>query len=262
MGWITKKGYGWELNRMTWPIFSLLAFLPLPIHLFPLAFIAQGAKAKVRAWVWTGIVFLIAEVALLVLFLLKFKHFDLSIIFASVATFVSYLSLYILGNTLLLRNTKPYLKRMELADVMELEWTNSIRSVKVWKPDTINSPQAFVAQLLGDRNEISNYNIKRNIDQLIGYFRTVIDKDMQKAELMTVRHQTILSLLSQYKNLQQSNINNQVTQSSKADIEKVISQAIVAVENEVTDQYQIELLEVGAEKEVYLQQLKNRNLIK
>ncbi|WP_447641444.1 MULTISPECIES: hypothetical protein [Chitinophagaceae] len=261
MGWVTKKSYGWEITHMTWAFLSIIAFIPLPIHLFPIAFIAQGSRAKVRAWITTGIVFLAVEIAILIMFLLKFKHFDLSFLFTSVATFVSYLALYLIGNTLLLRNTKPYMKRLELADIMELQWTNSIRSVKTWKPDTLNSPQAFVTQLLSDRNEIQNYGIKKNIDQIIYSFQTIMDKDFQKAELLTVRHQTILSLLSQYKNIQKSNVNNNVMQTSKTEIENVLGQAVIAVENEVSHQYEAETLNVSAEKEVYLQQLKNRNLI-
>ncbi len=262
MGWITKKSYWWEIKRMIWPIISIMAFIPLPIHLFPIAFIAQGSKAKVRGWVSTAIVFLAAEIGLLVLFLFKFRHFDFSLLFTSVATFVSYLALYLVGNILLLRNVKPYLKRLELSDVMELEWTNSIRTIKTWKPNTINSPQAFVSQLLMDRNEINNYGVQRNIDQIITYFRTIIDKDSQKAELLVVRHQPILSLLDQYKSLQKSNINNGVTTTSKTEIEKVLNQAVVAVENEVTNQYQTQLLGVSAESDAYIQQLKSRNLIK
>ncbi|PZP51169.1 MAG: hypothetical protein DI598_03895 [Pseudopedobacter saltans] len=261
MGWITKKSYGWEMKRMAWPIVSLMAFLPLPIHLFPIAFIAQGSKAKVRAWVYTGIFFLVAELIILGLFLAQFKHFDLGLIFTSVSTFVAYLALYLVGNALLIRNTKPYMQRLELSDIMELEWTNSIRTAKTWKPNTINSPQTFVAQLLAYRNGISNYGIKQNIDKIINSFRTIIDKDMQKAELLVVRHQTILSLLSQYENIQKSKINNNVTNTSKLEIENVIGQATIAVENELTNQYQTELLGVSAEKDVYLQQLKNRNLI-
>lgn len=261
MGWITKKSYGWEIKRMAWPIVSLLAFLPLPIHLFPIAFIAQGIKAKIRSWVFTGLFFLVAELVVLTLFLAQFKHFNIGLVFTSVTTFVAYLSFYLVGNAILIRNTKAYMKRLELADFVELEWTNSISTAKVWKPNTINSPQTFVSQLLAYRGDINNYTIRQNIDKIVNSFRTIINKDNQKAELLVVRHQTILSLLSQYQNIQQSKINNSVTNASKLEIENVIGQATIAVENELTNQYQTEILEVSAEKEVYLQQLKNRNLI-
>lgn len=262
MGWFTKKNYGWEIKRMAWPIIALVTFLPLPIHMFPFAFIAQGSSAKVRSWITTGIVFLIAEVAVLLLFFLKFRQADLETLSASLITIISFLALYLIGNAMLLRNVKPYMERMELNEVMELEWISSIRTIKVWKPDTINSPQSFVAQLLADRNEIDNYSIKRNIDQIINYFKTIIDTDCKKAEILAVRHQTILSLLEQYKNLQKSNINNSLTTSSKNEIEKVLNQAVVAVENEITNQYETKLLGVSAEGDAYLQQLKSRNLIK
>lgn len=262
MGWITKKNYGWEMARMTWPLFSLMAFLPLPIHLFPIAFIAQGSKAKIRSWVYTGLFFLVAEIVILCLFLAQFKHFNLQLIFTSVTTFIAYLACYLVGNVFLIRNIKPYLQRLELSEFVELEWTNSIRTAKTWKPNTINSPQAFVSQLLAYRNGINNYGIKKNIDKIINSFRTIIDKDTQKAELLVVRHQTILTMLSQYHNIQQSKINNSVTNNSKMEIENVLGQATIAVENELSNQYETEILEVSAEKEVYLQQLKNRNLIK
>jgi len=261
MGWITKKSYGWELTRMTWPILSLMAFLPLPIHLFPIAFIAQGSKAKMRPWVITGIVFLVVELVTLAVFLTQFKHFNVSLIFTSVTTFVAYLACYLVGNILLIRNIKPYVKRMELSEILELEWSNSGRIDNAWKPNTINAPQAFVTQLLTYRNEINNIAIRKNVDKMIDFFKTIMEKDYQKAELLTVRHQTILSLLSQYKNLQQAKINNSVTVASKNEIEQTLNQATVAVENELSNQYEAEIMETSAEKEVYLQQLKNRNLI-
>lgn len=261
MGWITKKNYGWELQRMIWPFLSLMALIPLPIHLFPIAFIAQGNRAKVRAWIFTGMFFLVAELIVLVLFLAQFKHFNIGLVFTSVTTFVAYLAFYLVGNVMLIRNIKPYLKRLELFDIMELEWINSVHSTQKWEPNTINSPQAFVSQLLIYRNSINNYVIKQNIDNIINYFRTIINKDIQKAELLVVRHQTILSLLSQYQNIQQSKISNSVTDASKMEIENVLVQATIAVEKELTNQYETEILEVSAEKEVYLQQLKNRNLI-
>lgn len=69
-------------------------------------------------------------------------------------------------------------------------------------------------------------------------------------------------MLSQYHNIQQSKINNSVTNNSKMEIENVLGQATIAVENELSNQYETEILEVSAEKEVYIEQLKNRNLIK
>ncbi|MFT4204618.1 MAG: hypothetical protein QM610_12000 [Chitinophagaceae bacterium] len=265
MGWFTKKSHGWEIKRLAWTIVSILAVIPLPIHLFPVAFIAQGYRAKVRAWVITGIVFLVAEIAIWVIYVLSLKHFEASIetfLFTNVSTFVSYIVLYVMGNILLLRNVRPYLKRLELGEVVELQWVNSVRTIQqIWKPNTVNSPQVFIAQLLSDRGEINNYQVRKDIDQIIRHFKTIINKDFQRAELLAVRHQTILSLLSQYKTLQKNGTDNNVAATSKTEIEKVLGQATTAVEKEVNLQYETQLLSVTAERDAYLQQLRNRKLI-
>ncbi|QES89941.1 hypothetical protein [Rhizosphaericola mali] len=259
---MTKKSYGWEVKRMIWPILSIVAFVPMPIHLFPIAMIDQGYRAKVRSWVALGFIFLGVEVGIMALFLRKTQHFDLTLLFASLATFISYLACYLIGNIVLLSQTKSYLKRLELKEELVLDWVTRPSSLIVWKPQIVNSPQEYVSQLLQYRNAIQNRNVQNNIDKIFNCFKAIIEKDEQKAELMTVRHQTVLNMLGQYKSIQTSNLNNVKVANSKLEIEKTLDQAVVAIENEVTNLYDASILEVSAEREVYIQQLKNRNLLK
>lgn len=259
MGWVTKKSRPWEIKQLAGTFASILLFLPLPIHIHPFVILAQARKAKVRSWMLTAGVLLLAEIGLLVSFIYFFGALTQGMLLTLGGSVVS----YVLGNGLLLNQMKPYLKRLELGEVRDLYWIPSIASqkrLKLSRPN-IDTSQFFVERLLHWRKEIGNKRMHRDIDHILRLFQLLEKKDKREAEKFLVRHSTVVNVLMHYDELENSNLNNTVTHESKRKLEDVIRQASVAIEKEVTNQFKSGLLDVSAETDVYLQSLKSRNLL-
>ncbi|MFD1165118.1 hypothetical protein ACFQ2C_05795 [Sphingobacterium daejeonense] len=260
MGWATKKSRPWEIRQLMWTFFSILLFLPLPIHVHPLVMMSQAKKAKVRTWMITAWLLLAVELGLLFSFVMFFGALSQAMLLTLGGSVLS----YIVGNALLLNQAKPYLKRLELAEVRDLHWiasADSMKRIELSAP-TIDTPQFFVERLLHWRKEIDNTKIHKDIDNILRLFQLLEKKDKREAEKFLVRHSTIVNVLMQYDELENAKLNNTVTFESKRKLEEVIRQAAVAVEQEVTNQFKMGMLDVSAETDVYIQTLKSRNLLK
>jgi len=260
MGFATKKPKRWELLRLVWTFVSIAMFLPVPVHVFPFVMIAQGRKAKVRSWYVSGIVFLLVEVGLL---LFPFIHFFGSMSTGMLLTMGGYVAAYIVGNGLLLDRAKAYLRRLELAEIRPLAWipTASPKNLLRLPQQPLDSPQLFVERLLHWRKEIGNASIQRNIDRIIELFQLLEQKDIMEAEKFLVRHATVVNVLRQYGEIERSKLHNPVTVESKKKLENVIAKATSAIEQEATNQLKSGIMDVSAETDVYIQSLKNRNLL-
>jgi len=260
MGWATKKSRPWEIRQLVWTFLSILMFLPLPIHVHPLVMMSQAKKAKVRSWMFTAWMLLAVEIGLLVSFVIFFGTLSQAMLLTLGGSVLS----YVVGNGLLLNQAKPYLQRLELSEVRDLYWISSVGSQKRLEisAPTIDTPQFFVERLLHWRKEINNNNIHKDIDKILRLFQLLEKKDKREAEKFLVRHSTIVNVLMQYDELENARLNNAVTFESKKKLEDVIRQAAVAVEQEVTNQFKMGMLDVSAETDVYIQTLKSRNLLK
>ncbi|MBV2226362.1 MULTISPECIES: hypothetical protein [Sphingobacterium] len=260
MGWATKKSRPWEIRQLVWTFLSILMFLPLPIHVHPLVMMSQAKKAKVRSWMFTAWLLLAVEIGLLVSFVMFFGTLSQAMLLTLGGSVLS----YVVGNGLLLNQAKPYLQRLELSEVRDLYWISSMGSQKRLEisAPTIDTPQFFVERLLHWRKEIDNNNIHKDIDKILRLFQLLEKKDKREAEKFLVRHSTIVNVLMQYDELENARLNNTVTYESKKKLEEVIRQAAVAVEEEVTNQFKMGMLDVSAETDVYIQTLKSRNLLK
>ncbi|WP_312696903.1 hypothetical protein [Sphingobacterium mizutaii] len=260
MGWATKKSRPWEIRQLVWTFLSILMFLPLPIHVHPLVMMSQAKKAKVRSWMFTAWMLLAVEIGLLVSFVIFFGTLSQAMLLTLGGSVLS----YVVGNGLLLNQAKPYLQRLELSEVRDLYWISSVGSQKRLEisAPTIDTPQFFVERLLHWRKEINNNNIHKDIDKILRLFQLLEKKDKREAEKFLVRHSTIVNVLMQYDELENAKLNNAVTFESKKKLEDVIRQAAVAVEQEVTNQFKMGMLDVSAETDVYIQTLKSRNLLK
>ncbi len=260
MGWATKKSRPWEIRQLVWTFLSILMFLPLPIHVHPLVMMSQAKKAKVRSWMFTAWLLLAVEIGLLVSFVMFFGTLSQAMLLTLGGSVLS----YVVGNGLLLNQAKPFLQRLELSEVRDLYWISSMgsqRRLEISAP-TIDTPQFFVERLLHWRKEIDNNNIHKDIDKILRLFQLLEKKDKREAEKFLVRHSTIVNVLMQYDELENARLNNTVTYESKKKLEEVIRQAAVAVEEEVTNQFKMGMLDVSAETDVYIQTLKSRNLLK
>jgi len=259
MGFATKKPTRWELQKLVWTFISIPMFVPVPVHVFAFVMLAQARKAKVRSWYLSGMALLLVELALLV----PFVHFFGSFSTGLLLTLGGYVASYIVGNGLLLNRARPYLRRLELAEIRPLVWipTASPRNLLLQPQDPLDTPQLFVERLLHWRKEIANPAIQRNIDRIIHLFQLLEQKDAMEAEKFLVRHATVVNALRQYGEIERSKLHNSVTVESKRKMEDVIAKATTAIEQEVTNQLKSGILDVSAETDVYIQTLKNRNLL-
>lgn len=260
MGFATKMSKRWELKQLTWTFVSIAMFIPIPVHIYPLIMLRQANKSKVRSWYATAIALLMVEMALFGAFVFFFGTLSQGMLL----TLGGSVLFYIVGNGLLLNRTKPYLQRLELAEVRDLRWIPSIASQKRMELQamSLDTPQFFVERLLHWRKEIDNEPIRRDIDKIVHLFSLLEKGDKREAEKFLVRHSTVVNVLMKYDELENSNLHNEVTVASKNKLQQVIRQAAVAIEQEVTNQLKSGILDVSAESDVYIQSLKNRNLLK
>jgi|GEM_PF-379609 len=262
MGFATKKSRGWELKQLIWTFVSIAMVIPF-LHIHPFVMLSQARESKVRSWYFSGIALLLTEAAFLAYFIFFFGTF--TILSASLWLTVggSMLS-YVVGNGLLLNRSKHYLQRLELKEVRELRWISSIESHKRLELQamSLDTPQLFIERLLHWRKEIDNVKIHQNIDKIIRLFTLLEKNDKMEAEKFLVRHSTVVNVLMKYDEIENAKLNNSVTLDSKKKLEEVIHQATVAIEQEVTNQFKYGILDVSAESDVYIQTLKNRNLLK
>lgn len=260
MGFATKKTKRWELQQLTWTFVSIVMFIPLPVHLFPFVMLAQAKKSKIKSWYATAIAFMLLEFALFA----SFIYFVGAMSQGLLLTFGGYVSAYIVGNGLLLNRAKPYLQRLELAEIHPLRWipTASSSGKLELTEATLDTPQVFIERMLYWRREITNASMQRDIDKIIHLFQLLESKDKIEADKFLVRHSTVVSVLMKYDEIENSKLKNAVTTDSKRKLEEVLAQAAVAIEQEVTNQFKAGILDVSAETDVYIQTLKNRNLLK
>jgi len=261
MGFATKKTKRWELRQLTWTFLSIVMFIPFPVHLFPFVMIAQARKSKIRSWYITGLALLLAEAGLFASFVYFFGAMSQGMLL----TLGGYVASYIVGNGLLLNRAKPYLQRLELAEVRPLAWiptASSRNRLQLLPQATLDTPQLFIERLMYWRKAINNVAIHKNIDKIIHLFHLLEERDKMEAEKFLVRHSTIVNVLMKYDEIENSKLNNAVTVESKKKLEEVIAKAAVAIEQEVTNQFKSGILDVSAETDVYIQTLRNRNLLK
>ncbi|HMR18732.1 MAG TPA: hypothetical protein PKA53_05495 [Sphingobacterium sp.] len=257
MGWVTKKSRRWELGQLKWTFLSILMFIP---HIHPFVMMAQASRSKVRSWYMLSWGLLLGEVGLLYSFYALWGSLSQGMLL----TIAGFLGSYIVGNGLLLRQAKPYLKRLEQGEIRPLTWIGSIEKQRRLEltQTMIETPQTFISKLLHFRSEIDNRKIRQYIDNILRLFRLLEQRDVQEAEKFLVRHGTIVNVLREYNDLEDTRLYNQVTIDSKLKLENVLAQAASAVELDVTNLIKSRLLDVSAESDIYIQTLKNKNLLK
>ena len=269
MGLALIKNTWWKVSQLRWTFLSILLIVPLPIHIHPFVMMYQGAKAKVRNWYILAWAFLFLELGILVSFIYLFGKFESSItggstfLIAICLAAVSILS-YIIGNGMLLNQSKDFIKRLELAKVRPLTWINSMDNLEQQQAEIVQveTADSFVAKLLSFRKEIKNKTIQVHTDKIIRLFQLLESKDRRESEKFLVRHGTVVNVLREYDVLEKTQLHNSVTIESKNKLEEVLLQASTAIEADVTNIIKARLLDVSVESDVYLQTLRNRDLLK
>ncbi|MCI0920358.1 hypothetical protein [Sphingobacterium rhinopitheci] len=257
MGWVTKNSRRWELSQLKWTFASIL-LVPFPIH--PFVMMAQASKSKVRSWFALSWLLLAVQVALFYSLFIFVGTVSQGLFF----TLIGFFGSYIVGNGLLLSQSKPYLRRLEQGEVRELTWISTLEDQRrlALAQVEMETPQSFVNKLLYYKKEIDNKSIQYNLDKIIRLFHLVEQRDIMEAEKFLVRHGTVVNLAREYYDLQSTKLNNKITAESKEKLANVLSRATEAIELDVTTLIKNRLLDVSAESDVYLQTLKNKNLLK
>lgn len=256
MGFATNKSKRWELSKLKWTFLSVLLFVP-PIH--PFVMMSQASKSKVRSWYFLAWLLLFVQCGIIY----GFFYFAGAMSSGLLAMVCAYIASYIVGNGLLLKQSKPYLQRLEMAEIRPLTWINSIAEQRRLALSTveIETPQTFVTKLVFYKKVIHNTTLKMHIDKILRLFQLVEQRDMQEAEKFLVRHGTVVNILREYHDLENTSLNNAITIESKNKLESVLVQASAAIEQDITTLIQYRLLDVSAETDVYLQTLKNKKLL-
>ncbi|MFZ4862505.1 hypothetical protein ACL9RF_09995 [Sphingobacterium sp. Mn56C] len=256
MGWATNKSKRWELSQLLGTFLSILIFIP-SIH--SIVMMSQAYRTKVRSRFMLSWVLLAVQAGIFY----GFYFFSGAMSFGMMMTICAYISAYIVGNGLLLKQAKSYLQRLALAEIRPLTWINSIadqRRLELAQAE-METAQSFIGKLMYYRNTIENRNIQQHIERIVRLFRLLEERDKHEADRFLVRHGTVVNVLREYDDLENTRLNNSVTVDSKIKLEQVLAQAASAIESDVTNLIKYRLLDVSAESEVYIQTLKNRNLL-
>lgn len=256
MGWATKNTKRWELSQLKWTFMSVIMVF-LPIH--PFVMMGQASKSKVRSWFVLSWILLAVQVALFYSFFIFVGTLSQGL-FLTLGGFVTS---YIVGNGILLSQSKPYLKRLELGQVRELSWITTLddqRRLALAQAE-VETPQSFVTKLMYYKREINNVNMQQYLERIIRLFHILEQRDIMEAERFLVRHGTVVNVVREYSDLDSTKLNNSVTIESKRKLESVLAQAANAIELDVTTLIKNRLLDVSVESDVYLQTLKNKNLL-
>ncbi|HLQ99256.1 MAG TPA: hypothetical protein VK102_02690 [Sphingobacterium sp.] len=260
MGWFTKKSKRWELKHLLWTGISLLMFIPVPIHVYPIVMLDQAKRSKVRSWYLIGWVLLLFELSLFGSFVYFFGSMNTGMLFTLGASTVS----YVIGNGLLFNRAQSYLQRLEIRELRPLDWIPSIRSQRklALLESSKITPQLFANSLLFWKKEIQNKKIQNNLDRIIRLFQLIEKNDSLETEKFLIRHSTLIQVLKKYDELDKSELNNDMTAQSKRRLSKVVAQSALAIEQEATNLFEAGILELSAESDAYLASLKNRKLLK
>lgn len=257
MGWATKNTKRWEIKQLRWTIASIILF---PLPLAPFVMMLQANRSKIRLW-FAPAFLLLAVQAVLYYYFFAFIGASVQGVFL---TLMGFAGSYILGNGWLLKQAKPYLMRLDQKQYRELSWINSIADER--REALINleieTPQSFVSKLIFYKKEIKNQRMQQYAGTTIRLFSVFKDKDRQEAEKFISRHGTVLHVLREYHNLENAKLNNTITIESKNKLESVLRQAVEAMEVDISTLIKNKFLDISVESDVYLQLLKNRNLLK
>ena len=268
MGIALIKNTWWKVSQLRWTFLSILLIVPLPIHIHPFVMMHQASKVKIRKWYIIAWLFLIVELAILASFIYLFGQlgtsFTAGLTFLAFSTVGASILSYVIGNGMLLNQSKSFIKRLELAEVRPLVWINSMDDYAQQHAEIvpIETADSFVGKLLTYRKEIKSKTIQEHTDKIIRLFQLLESKDGMESEKFLVRHGTVVNVLREYNLLEKTQLNNRVTLESKNKLEEVILQASSAIETDVTNIIKARLLDVSVESDVYLQSLRNRDLLK
>lgn len=109
---------------------------------------------------------------------------------------------------------------------------------------------------------IKKQEVKQRLEKMIQIANTIQDKDPEQSHTFFVRHaDALVKMLNQYFVLENSGLDTVETIEAIQKIEEALGLAHVAFEQELNNIFKLDMMNVEAESEVYMQNLRNRGLL-
>ncbi len=123
--------------------------------------------------------------------------------------------------------------------------------------------KTLAAELKYWEKEIEEPNIKGMLNRMSKIAYIIQEKDHSAGEVFSMRHtDTVVKLLKQYKAMEVSGLQSPEMQASQQRIFQAIELTRSAFEQELNNMFESDMLDIDAESMAYMQNLKNRGLIK
>lgn len=128
--------------------------------------------------------------------------------------------------------------------------------IDILERKTISAELKYWEKLIG------NQGIKTLLNRMSKIALIIQEKDQQAGETFTMRHaDTVTKLLKQYYTIEISEMDSEEVKNSLNHIAEAIAMTHQAFEQELKNIFQIDMLDIEAEAEAYMQSLRNRGLI-
>jgi len=129
-------------------------------------------------------------------------------------------------------------------------------------PEEIHERKTMTAELKYWERKITDKSLKKRLNHIGRIVGIIQEKCPNDGELFFLRHaDTFTKLLKQFHALELSAINSPEINASKERIAETIDATQRAFEQELKNRFQMDMLDIDAESEAYLQGLKNKGLI-
>lgn len=122
--------------------------------------------------------------------------------------------------------------------------------------------KTLAAELAYWQKQIKSKSINDNLYDMTRFAFIIQEKDPNKGEVFFARHsEPLMKLLKQYYVLENSKLDTTETTEAIKRIEEAVSTARIAFEQELNNIFKSDMMNIDAESEVYLDNLRNRGLI-
>ncbi|MCL1942049.1 MAG: 5-bromo-4-chloroindolyl phosphate hydrolysis family protein [Candidatus Azobacteroides sp.] len=120
----------------------------------------------------------------------------------------------------------------------------------------------FILELNRLKKTIKSEAINRDIQKMISVSEIILQKDKTTSDVFFERNAgTVNKILDKYRELESLNVGTAEMNGNLLKMEEVIEKITTAFEQEVSNIYKGDLLDINAEADAFLQSLKNRGLL-
>lgn len=258
-------------RKITWELKNLW-FLPLPfiscgmLSFFPVFY--MGIVGKKTGWTILGLLFaLMTFGGLSIISFYKDAGGASYILGAVLSIFFSFYfckeflqRLDLISKGHILSRIKKYDYRAYNPEIEKI--SQDIIRMKKIENKAENPGLDFILDLHRIDKELESESLRTDIRKIISVSELIIQKDKNTGDLFFERNaETVNKLLKKYNELEDTRINTPEIKENMKKIESTLNQISTAFEQELSNMYQNDLLDINAEAEAFIQSLKNRGLL-